>query len=155
MANEEVYVFLAKLGDATFKESPAKHPLSNRRTGARNRDACPGHNYFLVGNSYNADYCLLGTQIEARRQACIALLFESRGSRNKCIRLLNAFEFEGFVEILGQAERGWLAQLPQDTYIGPAFDQLGRKIPAAFAVWQKLETEAEREPVLIIASGRQ
>ncbi len=101
----------------------------------------PGKNYLLAGHSYFSQYRIIGTSLETRRTAYLAVLSE-RGDRFGCVQLIDALDSDGFEELLNEDELHWLSSLPDDTLIGPAYDSCGKRIPAAFAIWRTIEEDA-------------
>ncbi|MBX9879002.1 MAG: hypothetical protein K2Y22_11145 [Candidatus Obscuribacterales bacterium] len=101
----------------------------------------PGKNYLLAGLSHFSQYRIIGTHLETRRAGYLAVLCE-RGDRFHCVRVCDALMADGFEEILGEDELHWLASLPADTLIGPAYDSCGKRIPTAFAIWRTIEQDA-------------
>lgn len=101
----------------------------------------PGKNYLLAGHSYFSQYRIIGTDLETRRAGFIAVLCE-HGDRHHCIELSEVLRAEGFDELLDEDEKHWLASLPIDTLIGPAYDPKGNRIPTAFAIWRAVEEDA-------------
>lgn len=153
---EEVRILLNELGNQVRESSEDKplEPVIAERslTFYKRHGAFPGDGFTLVGYSCNVEYRLLGTESEARRKACITLMLERKGSSSQCMRLFDAFEFDGFLDILGDLEQNRLKQLPEETYIGPAFDRWGNRIRSAFAVWQPIQREKQREVRLLQSS---
>lgn len=101
----------------------------------------PGRNYLLAGLSYFSQYRIIGTSLETQRAGYLAVLCE-HGDRYHCVKLIDALSAEGFEELLNEDEQQWLSSLPEDTLIGPAYDNRGVRIPAAFAIWRTIETDA-------------
>lgn len=101
----------------------------------------PGENYLLAGHSYFSQYRIIGTNLETRRKGFLAVLCD-RGNRFHCVTLSEALSFDGFEDILDEDERHWLSSLPTDTLIGPAYDNYGKRIPTAFAIWRTVEKDA-------------
>jgi len=98
----------------------------------------PGRNYLLAGHSYFSRYRIIGTSLETQRAGYLAILCE-HGDRYNCVRLSEALSADGFEDLLDEDELNWLSSLPDDTLIGPAYDNSGKRIPAAFAIWRFIE----------------
>lgn len=116
--------------------------------------AWPGKSYLLVGNSFNTDSSFQSPVETTRRAACIAVLV-SKGSGNRnCVSVHDALDDEGFISVLSRFEKQWLYKLPDTTLIGPAYDDKGRLIAQAFAVWRKeFATQREKEKQLVGAGA--
>ena len=114
--------------------------------------AWPGKSYLLVGNSFNMDISIQAPVEETRRAACIALLVSRNSENRNCASLGEALCDEGFASILSRFEKQWLAKMPLTSQIGPAYDDKGKLIPQAFAVWRKeFATDRDREKQLVAA----
>lgn len=115
--------------------------------------AWPGKSYLLVGNSYNTDKTFQKSREKTRRAACIALLINKGADRRNCVSLEEALLDEGFASVLSRFEKQWLAKLPETTLIGPAYNDKGKLIPQAFAVWRKeFVTAREKDRQLVGAT---
>jgi len=155
---EEITGLLNRLGESA-REAPVPdyaESLEARQdadpTPHKIRGSWPGEHYVLVGNSYNAEYRIVGTELEARRAGSIALMLEQRGGRCRCVALREALAFAGFYEVLSRFERDWLERISPDTLIGPAYDRYGTPVRIAFAVWRPVSQRVESEPHLVTAS---
>lgn len=116
--------------------------------------AWPGKSFLLVGNSFNTDPNSQTQKQRRRRSGCIAVLV-SRGTGNRnCVSLADALRDEEFMSVLSRFERQWLAKLPDTTLIGPAYDDKGKLIPQAFAVWRKEFATARENDRQLVASGK-
>ncbi len=145
---------LTKHAGSSFRQSNAGPGQTIREASPRAyrlRGFCPGEGFELIGNSYNLDLALVGTEAEAKRRGCLAVLIERKGNRCSCVLLADALVFEGFRGVLSSREYEWLASLPESAVIGPALDRFGRQIRTAFAVWrpggnQEQRPERQLEP---------
>ncbi len=112
--------------------------------------AWPGKSFLLVGNSFNTDASFQKTKEKRRRSGCIAVLVSKGTGNRNCVSLRDALQDEGFTSVLSRFEKQWLAKLPETTLIGPAYNDKGKLIPHAFAVWRKeFTTVAEKEKQLV------
>lgn len=114
---------------------------------------CPGEDYIFVGNSYNLENSLVGTELAARRISIIAMMMERRGNRNRCVHVDEAFAYEGFPEVLSRFEFDMLSRLGNEFVLGPAFDRAGSPLPAAFCIWRATSPvrQGGRERELVLA----
>ncbi len=121
-------------------------------TPFKETSAWPGKSFLLVGNSFNTDPSLQTTKEKRRRSGCIAVLVKKGKENRNCVRLAEALGDEGFVSVLSRFEKQWLAKLPDTTLIGPAYNDKGKLIAHAFAVWRKeFATANEKEKQLVTA----
>ena len=155
-AKEEVGVLIDKLGAYISKEAREAQPEPLFPVGEnvyKRHGACPGGAFTLMGNSINTECRLVGTEAEMRRTCCITLLLERKGGRNNYVSLCEAFEFEGFSEVLSSGEHTWLTQMPDDTVIGPAYDQHGCRLYSTFSVWRLTRHEQINPQQLMLSRG--
>ncbi len=125
----------------TEESTPTRNQPGDDLRPYINQKLWPGKNYLLAGHSYFSQYRIIGTSLETRRTAYLAVLCE-RGDRFHCVKLAEALISEGFEELLDEDELHWLSSLPDDTLIGPAYDNCGKRIPAAFAIWRTVDEDA-------------
>ena len=118
--------------------------------------AWPGKSYLLVGNSFNTDVTFQKSREKTRRAACIAVVINRGADRRNCVSLGEALGDERFASVLSRFEKQWVEKLPETTLIGPAYNEKGKLIPQAFAVWRKeVATVKEKEKQLVgAARGR-
>jgi hypothetical protein len=134
--------------DAVVDKQASSHPEVKQDISIyRKLRLWPGEEYNLIGNSTYMEYHLVGTEMEAKRAGCIALMLQKLGNQHHCLALKEAFAFEGFLDILEEPERDWLSSFPDNTLIGPAYHVDGVVVRSTFAVWQPVcKTEnAEKE----------
>lgn len=142
MSNDERFHLLDRLLSVAW-HAELDIPQQSNRDDLRpyiKQKLWPGKNYLLAGLSYFSQYRIIGTSLETRRAAYLALLLQ-RGDRFHCVNLVDALSADGFEEILDEDELHWLSNLPNDTLIGPAYDADGKRIPAAFAIWRSVEAD--------------
>jgi len=149
---EEIRNLLGKLENNITARLPFIKRLGEMRL-YKQRGACPGVSYEFLLASYHAETRILGTESETRRRGCLSLLFERKGSCSQCVSLGDAFLFEGFTEVLSEAELNLLKQLPDDTLIGPAYDERGLRVRAEFAVWERVPEKEKSERKLVLRSN--
>lgn len=146
--HQEINRLLLQLSRITddFDEGTAYRNIERRRETLRNHidltpyrhtRAWPGHSYILIGNSFNAEVRVNDPTHYVRRAACISLLLEQGKNYRYCVPVHDALQNEGFVSVLSRFERDWLVRLPDTSLIGPAYDEKGKLIAQAFAVWKK------------------
>ncbi|MCC6978349.1 MAG: hypothetical protein IT343_08510 [Candidatus Melainabacteria bacterium] len=116
--------------------------------------AWPGKSYLLIGSSFNTDATFKKPREKTRRAACIALLINKGADRRNCVSLAEALSDEGFTSVLSRFEKQWLAKLQDTTLIGPAYNEKGKLIPQAFAVWRKEIATAREKDKQLVAAGR-
>jgi len=115
--------------------------------------AWPGKSYLLVGNSFNTDVTFKRAD-KTRRAACIAVLVSKGAGRRNCVSLGEALADEGFATVLSRFEKQWLAKLPENTLIGPAYNERGKLIPQAFAVWRKESAGTREKEKQLVGTGK-
>lgn len=103
----------------------------------KSNQAWPGRTYILIGNSFNLEKNVVATTSDTKRSASIAMVLEKGKNNRKCVSVEDAFLHEGFVECLSRFEFDWLKKQPPSTLLGPAYDEHGKLITMAFAVWRR------------------
>lgn len=148
---DDVKYILCKLDAVADKQAPPQPIMQCDVSIYKKLRVWPGNDYDLIGNSTHYMECrLVGTEMEARRAGCIALMLEKLGNQHHCLALKDALAFEGFSEILEESEREWLSNFPEDALIGPACHMNGIIVRSTFAIWRpvcKVEN-AKREAAL-------
>jgi hypothetical protein len=129
--------------ESALVESQQDKTVSARDVSAYVRaNSWPGGNYMLIGHSYNIEQKVVGTSFSVRRSASIAIMLEQGGLR-RCMFVSDALSHDEFSEVLSVSERNWLAELPGETIIGPAYASTGELIGQSFAVWSLVSAPAE------------
>jgi hypothetical protein len=130
-------------------ESRQDKTVADRDVSAYVRaNSWPGSNYMLIGHSYNIEQKVVATSFSVRRSASIAMVLEQGGLR-RCMVVSDALSYDEFSEVLSTAERKWLAGLPNDTVIGPAYATTGELIGQSFAVWTLVAAPLENAKELV------
>ncbi len=100
------------------------------------RRAWPGNDYILIGRAYHSDWQIIGSEFTNRRSGCFTLMLEKSQARHRCVCLPHALDYEGFLEVLSDAERQWLLSLPENTLLGPFYGGDGCRQRSNLAVWK-------------------
>lgn len=156
--SQAIQNFLTNLESSSHQAYRASN-RAHRQTDALNRNvnlrhyhnnqAYPGHDYLLVGNSFNTEKsCATGKKRSRRANAINRLLQAEAGY---LISVQEALSNKYFTDILSRFEFDWLSKEAASTLLGPAFDRNGNIISDSFAVWREestLKARPTREKVL-------
>jgi hypothetical protein len=97
----------------------------------------PGHNYCLMGNSFNIELGDASSPENIVRGIAIKSILSSTGSGIACLSVREALSRQEFLKVLSRFERDWLTRLRPDSLIGPAFNERGDLLHEAFSVWRR------------------